>query len=68
MCRDLPVVEPGGFEWQGHVDPQDWSQAETDGMTVTVEVPQTFSPEELGLGTDSRRMALGVGWMQVDPD
>ena len=61
------VTCPGGLEWQGHVDPEDWPESDTDGMTVTIEVPQTYCPSELGMSADPRHLALGIGWMQVDP-
>ncbi|MGM9428322.1 hypothetical protein [Hydrogenophaga sp. MI9] len=61
------VTCPGGLEWQGHVDPEDWPESDTDGMTVTIEVPQTYCPSELGMSADLRHLALGIGWMQVDP-
>jgi phosphoglycerol transferase len=37
-------------------------QFETDGMqkTVTIDVPQAVSPQELGMSADIRRLGLGM--------
>jgi hypothetical protein len=57
----------GGQEWVAIIDPEDWPAHDTDGLRVCFDVPATHSAQALGLGDDTRRMGIAIGWMQVEP-
>ncbi|MBT9550052.1 MAG: glycosyltransferase family 2 protein [Hydrogenophaga sp.] len=56
-----------GFEWHAHVDPTHWSEADRAELLVTITVPSTHRPLDLGINDDRRWLGLAIGWMEVAP-
>lgn len=66
---DSAWVQPcdHGFEWHAHVDPTHWSDADRAELMVTITVPSTHRPLDLGINDDRRWLGLAIGWIEVRP-
>lgn len=56
-----------GFEWHAHVDPTPWNNADRAELMVTITVPSTHRPLDLGINDDRRWLGLAIAWIEVAP-
>lgn len=68
METSIETRGTGVFLWKAKVRPEQLPPDDRDEMRLTVSVPRTYRPIDLGINADRRWLGLAVAWVEVSQE